>query len=88
MSTKPSFAPEYKTAFAVAMNVRGTVKTRSLGFQLSAIPLKCKAAVPLETATVPFALNIFLICSSNKETFGPCVIYFDFRESETLLISS
>ena len=55
----------------------------SLGCQLSAIPLKCNAAVPLETAATAFALNFFFISSSNKRTFGPCVIYFDFKDLET-----
>ena len=58
-------APQYSTDAAVATNVIELHKIISFLFQPKAIPIKCNAAVPLETAKAYLHLNFFLNSSSN-----------------------
>ena len=60
ISTNSGLAPEYKIELLVAKNDIGVVISVSFLFQPSAIN-KCKAAVPLDTATQFFAPNFFEI---------------------------
>ena len=50
MSTNTGVAPVYRTAATVAMNVKGTVITSSLGPTPAASSARCSALVPELTA--------------------------------------
>ena len=58
-------APQYSTEAAVAIKVLELHRMISFLFQPKAIPIKCNAAVPLETAKAYLHLNFFLNSSSN-----------------------
>ena len=57
ISTNSGLAPEYKIELLVTKNDIGVVIIVSFLFQPSAIPNKCKAAVPLDTLFLIFAPN-------------------------------
>ena len=77
ISTKSGVALAYTIQFALAKKVIGDVITISPGFQPSAIPIKCKAAVPLDTAQQYLApkynfkslSNVFTVEASTRILF-------------------
>src|SRR5438045_2258221 len=73
---------------AEAANVIGVVITFEFSFTFSARVQRCKAAVPLATATAYFEPIYFAKLSSNSLTFGPCVRKSLLSVSVTAAISS
>ena len=75
MSANSKDAPQYSTLAAVAINVLGEHIIISFCAQPKLIPIKCRAAVPLDTATAYLQCNFFVNAISNLSTYGPCVIF-------------
>ena len=73
MSTRPTSAPTYLAQFALAMNVRGDVTTRSPGPSPATDVHACKPAVPLENATAWRAPTRSAIARSKASMVGPWV---------------
>ena len=72
---------------AVAKKVIGDVITISPDCQPNANPVKCNAAVPLDTAQTCFAPKYFCKSSSKIPTAGPCVSQSPLSTSTTASMS-
>src|SRR5678816_4847117 len=76
-STKTGVAPQYRIAFAVAMNEWLTVTTSSPGPTPTASSARCSAVVQLDTAQACGAPTAAANSRSNAATSGPCVTHPD-----------
>ena len=87
ISTNSGVAPEYNMQLLVAKKEMGVVIIISFFFHPNAKPNKCKAAVPLDSATQCLEPNFFESNLSNFPTSCPCVIKLFFKTFVTALIS-
>ena len=71
ISAKTGVAPAYRTAFAVATKVSDGTITSSPGPRPAARHIRCRAAVPLETAQACGTPTYSANAASNSDVRGP-----------------
>ena len=82
MSINTGFAPIYSKGMFVAVHVKTGVKTSSPGFIPARRYARCKASVPLPTASGKWDLrNNFANEFSKSSTRGPWPIHLELRTS-------